>query len=198
MNYMFRNAELFEGNGLESWITTSLTSLHYTFRGAKLMNTNFASWDVSKVQNMGNLFFQASVFVGNGLETWQTGAVTSMWNTFNQATALNVNFGGWDVSKVNEMQRMFETATVFTGAGLEKWSVSTVTDMADTFLNANALTSCNKRKIADAWTLISSATFVDTTTYDTDWASDTCPVRCVCVCVCVWVKPVMLCFPWRA
>ena len=46
--------------------------------------------------------------------------------------------------------------------------------MTDTFFSTTSLTTCNKRKITDAWK--SSAVFT-ATTYDEDWAGDTCPVR---------------------
>jgi len=50
--------------------------------------------------------------------------------------------------------------------------------MFHTFLSAKALTSCNKRKIADAWN--SNAAFT-ATDYDTKWApddsTDPCSVR---------------------
>ena len=45
------------------------------------------------------------------------------------------------------------------------------------FTGTPALTSCNKRKIADAWK--SNTAFTATTPYPLDWADDTCPNACV-------------------
>ena len=72
------------------------------------------------------------------------------------------------------MSYTFKDASSFTGTGVDLWNINKVKDMFSTFLNAIALTSCNKRKIADAWK--SNAAFT-ATDYDTDWATDTCPVR---------------------
>jgi hypothetical protein len=44
----------------------------------------------------------------------------------------------------------------------------------NTFTTTTSFTTCNKRKIADAWK--SSAVFT-ATSYDEDWAADTCTVR---------------------
>ena len=70
------------------------------------------------------------------------------------------------------MEQTFQHAAKFKGIGLDKWVVAKVTNMANTFHLATGLTSCNKRKIADAWTPI--GTVFAATSYDEDWAADTC------------------------
>ena len=75
---------------------------------------------------------------------------------------------------MNALGYTFERASKFTGIGVDTWDVAKVTDMTQTFASTTSLTTCNKRKIADAWK--SSAVFV-ATTYDTDWTADTCTVR---------------------
>ena len=69
------------------------------------------------------------------------------------------------------MGSTFGSASKFTGTGLSSWDVAKVTSMVNTFTSTTSLSSCNKRKIADAWK--SSSVFV-ATTYNTDWAADTC------------------------
>jgi hypothetical protein len=101
------------------------------------------------------------------------GSVTTLADAFYGARLMDMDAGSWDVSKVADMTSTFIGAINFKGAGLSKWNVAAVTSMAGTF-SSTALTSCNKRKIVDAWTRISTV-FVDTTTYDTDWAADACP-----------------------
>jgi hypothetical protein len=54
---------------------------------------------------------------------------------------------------------------------VDLWNINKVKDMFVIFDGATALTSCNKRKIANAWK--SSAAFT-ATTYDTSWATVTC------------------------
>ena len=72
------------------------------------------------------------------------------------------------------LYKTFFYASKFTGTGLSAWDVAKVGSMGSTFTSTTSLTSCNKRKIADAWK--SSSVFV-ATTYDEDWAADTCTVR---------------------
>ena len=80
------------------------------------------------------------------------------------------------VAKVVSLMYTFYDASKFTGTGLRSWDVANVhrDNMRNIFYYSSSLTTCNKRKIADAWK--SSAVFV-ATDYDTDWAADTCPVR---------------------
>jgi hypothetical protein len=92
---------------------------------------------------------KAALFVGAGLANWITTSVTSLEGTFRGAGS-------------------------FVGNGLSKWDVVKVTIMVETFWGATSLTSCNKRKIADAWK--SNPVFA-ATTYVTKWAADTCTVR---------------------
>ena len=42
----FNNAFAFQGNGLESWNTSSVEAANYAFVGATSMNTDLSSWDV--------------------------------------------------------------------------------------------------------------------------------------------------------
>jgi hypothetical protein len=70
------------------------------------------------------------------------------------------------------------SATKFTGVGLHTWNVAKVTTFEGGWTNgmfeaATALTSCNKRRIADAWTK-SNSLFKTTTTYVSAWAGETC------------------------
>ena len=68
----------------------------------------------------------------------------------------------------------FNGAASFTGTGVDLWNINKVKTIGGIFYGTKAITSCNKRKIADAWK--SNAAFT-ATDYDTDWATDTCPVR---------------------
>ena len=54
--------------------------------------------------------------------------------------------------------------------GLGSWDVTKATVMTATFTSATSITSCSKRRIADAWK--SNSAF---TTWNTAWAADACP-----------------------
>lgn len=65
----------FKGTGLGKWDTASVTTLDYTFHGARLLN-------------------------GAGLEKWRTSGITSLHRTFYLASTMNADLSAWDVSKV--------------------------------------------------------------------------------------------------
>ena len=123
---------------------------------------------------------KAASFVGTGLEKWNTGSVTDIFNMFLEAKSMNADLSKWDVSNVVKMQGVFMQAAKFGGNGVDTWNVAKVTNMNYIFSLANSLTSCNKRKIADAWTF---DVFTKRSTFD-DWSADACPVRGVYSCTC--------------
>jgi hypothetical protein len=165
------NSAKFVGTGLSTWITTSLQYMDQTFRGAAAMNGDVSGWNVAQVAKMQWLFADAVMFEGVGLDKWNVAQVTDMGRMFdNAAKFVGTGLGKWNVAAVKTIWSTFNNAISFNGDGLEKWNIAAVTDMVGTFTNANALISCNKRKIVDAWTPI-SAVFV-ATTYDTDWAGE--------------------------
>ena len=94
-------------------------------------------------------------------------------STFSGASVMNADLTGWKVGKVVSLVSTFNGAAKFTGTGVDTWNVTEAKSMSGTFTATTSLTTCNKRKIADAWK--SSTVFV-ATTYDTDWAADTCLV----------------------
>ena len=68
-----------------------------------LKDIDISKWDVSNVENMGNMFED--------------------FNSF------NCDISNWNVSNVTNMMAMFDWCKYFTGKGLENWDVSNVTDM---------------------------------------------------------------------
>ena len=170
----FRGASKFAGTGLGSWDTTSVISLSYTFNGASEMNSDLSAWKVDKVKKMDCTFRNASKFAGTGLAFWDTTSVTTLAETFFKASEMNSDLSKWNVAKVTDIKKTFREASKFTGTGVGLWNIAKVTDMTDTFFAVTSVTTCNKRKIADSWASI-SALFVSSTTYNTDWAADTCP-----------------------
>ena len=152
-------AATFNGD-ISKWITTSATSMKRTFNGARAFNGDISKWITSSVKHMGD--------------------------TFNDAAAFNGDVSAFNTSSVLSMGYTFYKAASFTGTGVDLWNINKVRDLGSIFDMQSggdpcagcttALTSCNKRKIADAWK--NNAVFT-ATTYDTDWAADKCPVLCV-------------------
>jgi hypothetical protein len=117
---------------------------------------------------------KAAFFDGRGIEAWDTSGCTDMHATFNEATMMNADLSNWNVANVIKLDKTFRLTTVFAGVGLDKWVVTKLSTMVKCFDPPNAITSCDKHKISDAWK--TNAAFI-ATTYDTDWATGTCTVR---------------------
>ena len=64
---------------------------------------------------------------------------------------MNADLSGWKVAKVVTLYGTFYGAYKFTGTGVDTWDVATVTRMDKIFGSTTSLTTCNKRKVADAW-----------------------------------------------
>ena len=165
----FNGASKFTGTGLSTWDTASATTLYYTFYQASEMNADLIGWKVGKVVTLENTFRDASKFTGTGLSSWDTSSATSLSRSFQWASEMNADLTGWKVAKLVTLQNTFNIASKFTGTGLSAWDVAKVTIMSNTFAVTTSLSSCNKRKIADAWK--SNSAFA---TYDIAWTSDTC------------------------
>jgi hypothetical protein len=146
------------------WDTSGVSDFSYSLSAHRNEGGSYVHGDNPK----------AATFVGTAISKWDTASATTLKKTFFGASEMNADLSGWKVGKVVKLAYMFYGASKFTGTGLSAWGVAKVTSMDNTFTSATSLTSCNKRKIADAWK--SSAVFV-ATTYATDWATDTCPVR---------------------
>ena len=167
-------AATFVGTAISKWNTASATSLVSTFEDAGEMNADLTGWNVGKVVTLEKTFRDASTFAGTGLGSWDTASTTTLDYTFYSAKEMNADLSGWKVGKVVSLVQTFNGAAKFTGTGVDTWNIAEAKSMSGTFTSTTSLTTCNKRKIADAWK--SSAVF-DDTTYDTDWAADTCTVR---------------------
>jgi hypothetical protein len=167
-------AATFVGTAISKWDTSSATSLERTFYYASAMNADLSGWKVGKVVSLALTFEGASKFTGKGLGSWDTASATTLSVTFSGASVMNADLSRWKVAKVVTLYYTFWNARKFTGTGVDTWDVTKVTDMTSTFTSTTSLTTCNKRKIADAWK--SNAVFT-ATSYDTDWAANTCTVR---------------------
>ena len=163
-------AATFVGTAMSKWTTTSATALDNTFQRASKMNADLTGWKMGKVVTLHRAFSSASKFAGTGLGSWDTASVTTMMQTFEWASEMNADLTGWEVGKVVSLVNTFYQASKFTGTGLASWDISKVTNMAGTFIPTTSITSCSKRRIADAWK--SNSAFAS---WSKDWAADACP-----------------------
>ena len=161
MSDMFSSAALFNNGAVGdvggkplTWTTSTGTSLVTTmirmFVSAPKFNQDISSWNVSSVNNMGQMFRDAYLF-NNGSTTndrlhpltWVAGIGTSnvlaMNFMFNGATAFNQDITGWNVSGVTNMYGMFGGATIFDETIPYWWVVGSGTTLTDMFLGSTAM-----------------------------------------------------------
>jgi hypothetical protein len=152
-------AAMFVGTAISKWDTASATTLGGTFLGAIFMNADLSGWKVGKVTSLDRTFLGASKFIGTGLASWDTASTTTLFRTFREAGKMNADLSGWNVEQLASI----------TCAECDGGKMSSMTG---TFTSTTSLSSCNKRKIANAWK--SNSRFA---IWNTAWAADTCPVR---------------------
>ena len=68
---------------------------------------------------------------------WDVSRVTDMNRMFNELAYFNQSLSKWDVSRVFDMEGMFNSAISF-NQDLSKWDVSRVTGMQGMFFNASS------------------------------------------------------------
>ena len=130
---------------LGSWDTAAVTTLHSTFNSATSMNSALSGWVVTKVKTMERTFSDAVAFQGTGVGTWATDSLTNLHETFQGATSFEPHntytLKDWNVVKVTTLHGAFKGAEAFTGAGLDSWTTSSLTDLSYTFQNAVKMTT---------------------------------------------------------
>jgi len=136
-------------------LSTSVTSLNYTFQGASSFNQDISNWDVSNVQTFQNTFTFCKIF-NQDISSWNVSNVYNMYRTFYGATAFN-NGGvalswGSKTSNLLTMYGTFEGAINF-NQDISSWDVSKVTDMTGVFSGAMAF---NNGGVTLSWTDVSS------------------------------------------
>ena len=98
-------------------------------------NTNFSSLDVSDVTDMSKLFsgFDFSDRTGDSnISGWNVSKVTNMESMFNVSKYFDQDLNNWNVSNVKNMKEMFRYCEHF-NKDLSKWNVSKVEDMSQMF-----------------------------------------------------------------
>jgi surface protein len=158
MSSLFYNKGSFNAD-ISRWDTSSVTTMHQMFRGARAFNKDIGSWDTSSVTTMAYMFYDTDAF-NQDIGTWDTSSVTNMYQMFRDARAFNQDIGTWDTSSVTTMYGMFHEAFAF-NQHLSRWDVSSVTTMAYMFYDANAFNKMpvgwDTSKVTDSYYIFYSA-----------------------------------------
>ncbi len=152
---------------IEQWGTSAWNGdMSHAFHGAYNLIGNYSDVpNMSQVNNMAYMFSGgASVFAVRGdireyihtskfnqpLNSWNVSKVTNMNGMFEGASSFNQPLNSWNVSKVTNMNGMFAGASSF-NQPLDSWNVSKVTNMGDMFTEAASfnqpLNSWNMSKV---------------------------------------------------
>ena len=91
--------------------------------------------DTSLITDMSHLFSKAHRKDYSGIEYWNTENVINMESMFHifHNNTFNQCINNWNVSKVENMKRMFSGCSKF-NQSLDKWDTSKVNDMGGMFL----------------------------------------------------------------
>ncbi len=134
---MFGRCTNFTGNAsMNSWNTSTITTMSGMFASAQAFNQPVGNWNTSKVERMGGMFYNTKLFnqpIGN----WNVAKVVDMMNMFTDAVAFNHDIGGWQTQSLMSINAMFYNAKSF-NQDLNSWDVSNVLYMNDAFGNAAA------------------------------------------------------------
>ena len=142
MKSMFYSATSFN-QPLNNWNTGNVTDMSNMFRQLSVFNQDIGNWNVSNVVLMNNMFYQNTSFNngGNSLGNWYAPLCTTFKYMFSGATNFNqpltnlVNTSG--LSETCDISLMFYLASIF-NQNIGGWNVSKVSNMSDTFNQANA------------------------------------------------------------
>ena len=147
---------------ISAWTTSLVTSMFGMFNANSNFNQNIGNWNVSKVNDFGEMFLGSGSFNNGGspsISGWtiNTSSNVSMYWMFRAANLFNQPIGSWNVSKVNIMESMFHGATNF-NQNIGSWNVSGVTN----FINFMALktfsdySTTNLDAIYNGWSALPS------------------------------------------
>jgi len=140
MEEMFSDMDNFNNGGnpsISGWNTSRVNNMRGMFQENTAFNQPIGSWDLSNVTSINSMFQGANSF-NQPLSGWGSTltGVTSLVALFTRARNFNQDIGNWDVSRVTNMQSIFDNTDNFNNGGSDSitgWDVSNVTTMSYMF-----------------------------------------------------------------
>ncbi len=147
MSNMFRQTTFFNQD-IGSWDVSNVTLLNNMFYQTNVFNNggspSIQNWYAPLCTNFNYMFGVAVSFnqpLTNLVDTSVLSGTCTMGLMFVNATTFNQNIGGWDVTRVSDMDNMFNTASVFNNGGspnIQNWSAPLCIDFTNMFYRAFA------------------------------------------------------------
>jgi surface protein len=166
MSQMFQGApslNAFNNGGSSSisgWSTSNVTNMFGMFN-ATPFNQDIGNWDVSNVTNFGGMFLVSSFNNGGSpsISGWTINNTTnniSMYWMF-RISPFNQPIGSWDVSKVTNMESMFQSNFAF-NQNIGSWNVSGVTNFTNFMMDKtfSDYSTTNLDAIYNGWSSLPS------------------------------------------
>ena len=85
-------------SGISSWDMSNVTSISNMFNSSTGVIPDITGWITSSIESMGGAF--ANTNFNQNISVWDTSSITNMGQTFQNNTAINQNFGSWDITNV--------------------------------------------------------------------------------------------------
>lgn len=123
----FQQAVLFEGIGIENWITSNVITLDNTFDGNGLImsfNGNVSDWDVSNVASMYQTFPYCYSF--NRPLNWDTSSCATMFQTFVECINFNQDMPYFITNTTTNVTNFLSRCYAFNGQ-INTWDLSGIT-----------------------------------------------------------------------
>ena len=143
---MFRDAISFD-QSLSSFDTPRVKSMRKMFDGATAFNQDLSNFNTEKVEHMGGMFADAINF-NQPLTNFKTSEVYNMEAMFSGALAFNQPLDNFDTFNVRDFNSMFEGAVVFNQPLEGAFDTRTADETTAMFRNAKAF-----NQPLDSWNL---------------------------------------------
>lgn len=116
----------FTAYDIAAWRPVHLESADYMFAFSAVAGTDFSGWfTTAGLKSMEGMFQSAIAFTGAGIAGWDVSEVCVFDGVFEGCAALaaGTNFSTWEVAQGRSFERMFLNCALFTGTGLDAWSL---------------------------------------------------------------------------
>ncbi|MBQ3469033.1 MAG: BspA family leucine-rich repeat surface protein [Bacilli bacterium] len=144
-NMFYNNQGLSNLSVLNNWNPSHLTNMAGMFYNTSITTLDpLEDWNTAYVTDMSHLFegcWRLTDF--SALSSWHTGNVTSLAYTFANTKLSDLTVvGGWDVRKVQDMERTFSSCNqITTLQPLSGWQTNSVTNVFNMFFMCRSVTN---------------------------------------------------------